>query len=200
MGDFTPTSGIKRVTILCTMLLVSENAALLERLRREERIAFEFLYRYHFPSVLRLVQSNSGSRADAEDLFQEALLVLVAKARQPDFALTASVKTFLYAISRNLWLKRLREQTRLQPLGDAWTELGEEPEEELEESRVERVSAWILKVSPGCRRLLRDLYWLDQTIEGIRQRVGYKNKHTASSMKNKCLEKMRVVAGKTLAA
>ncbi len=180
------------------MTNIPENTALLERLRREERVAFEFLYRYHFPPVLRFVLTNSGTRADAEDLFQEALLVLIDKARQPHFELTASVKTFLYAISRNLWLKRLRDQARSLPGADFWLEPGVAPDGEAEESPAERVSAWILRISPTCQRLLHDLYWLNQTLEGLRRRVGYKNKHTASSMKNKCLEKIRAVAEKTL--
>src|SRR3982751_1624531 len=82
---------------------------LLDNLKNENNASFEVLYKFHFPSIAAYITQNFGSTDDAEDIFQEAIIVLLQKVRQSDFVLTSSLKTYLFAIAKNLWLKRLRD-------------------------------------------------------------------------------------------
>jgi RNA polymerase sigma factor (sigma-70 family) len=171
-------------------MLIQEND-MLTKIRKEENAAFELLYKFYFPSVLHYIQQNSGNRADAEDVFQEAIIVLLQKSKEPLFTLTSSIKTYLFAISKNLWLKRLRNDNLS---FYANIEIFDECElDELEEevSLSEKIAETMFRLSAGCQRILNLSFWLGDSIEIIMQKVGYKNKHTASSQKNKCLEKMR---------
>ena len=77
-------------------------------LKTENNIAFGKLYNDNFYKISKFVQNNSGHEADAEDLFQDAMMVLVEKLRQDQFQLTASIDTYVYAICKNLWFKKLR--------------------------------------------------------------------------------------------
>src|SRR6185436_11226786 len=86
---------------------ISDNS-LLSQLIKEDNAAFERLHKDCFPIVAKYVKQNSGSRQDAEDIFQEAIIVLLNNIRHPGFQLTASLKTYLFSISKNLWLKKLR--------------------------------------------------------------------------------------------
>ena len=65
------------------------------------------LYR-HLPKVERMVRNAGGTRADAKDLFQEALIILLGRAKEHSFRLTCSISTYLYAICRNKWQEELR--------------------------------------------------------------------------------------------
>ena len=56
------------------------------------------------------ILNNSGSRDEVQDLFQEALIVLVHNLRKKEFKFTASPSTFLFAIAKRLWLKQLRKK------------------------------------------------------------------------------------------
>ena len=82
---------------------------LLVQLKTGDNASFQLLYKFYFPSVASYVKQNMGNTEDAEDIFQEAILVLLQRVRQPDFILTSALKTYLYAIAKNLWLKRLRK-------------------------------------------------------------------------------------------
>ena len=53
-----------------------------------------------------------GSRDDAQDLFQEAIIELMKKARDPLFRPVYSIKTLLCAIGKNKWKNRLRTMNR----------------------------------------------------------------------------------------
>lgn len=66
------------------------------------------IYQQHFPSIKRYILNNSGTEADAEDIFQDAMVVILEKYMLDDFKLTATLKTYIYAVSKNLWLKKLR--------------------------------------------------------------------------------------------
>src|SRR6476646_9526815 len=86
--------------------------ALVAAVRSGDDRALERLYRQHYPMVAQLVRTNSGSDDEAKDIYQEAIIVFYEKARQPEFVLTCQVKTYLYAVARRLWLKRLAERNR----------------------------------------------------------------------------------------
>ena len=93
------------------MQTISDNT-LLDQLKNEDNASFEILYKFYYPSIEAHITQNFGNTEDAEDVFQEAIIVLLQKVRQENFVLTSSLKTYLFAIARNLWLKRLRDNKR----------------------------------------------------------------------------------------
>jgi RNA polymerase sigma factor (sigma-70 family) len=84
----------------------STDVRFLEYLRKGSSTAFEELYRKYYRMAEDLVFRLNGNREDAQDVFQEALFVLVKKLREPGFTLSGKLSTFLYAVIRNIWLKR----------------------------------------------------------------------------------------------
>ena len=76
-------------------------------------------YRDHLQENYNMVQSliinNSGSTDDAKDIFQEAMIVLYEKVRSGTFELNCLIKTYVYSVSRRLWLKRLQQMNRYVP-------------------------------------------------------------------------------------
>ena len=77
-------------------------------IQKGDSLVLAKLYKLHYPRIATMVKSNSGSEDDARDLFQDAMMVLYSKAKNPSFELSSSLYTFLYSVSRNLWLKKLR--------------------------------------------------------------------------------------------
>ena len=69
------------------------------------------IYRIHYSMIQTLVINNSGTSDDARDIFQEAIIVLYEKAKSGSFELHAQLKTYIYAVCRRLWLKKLAHIT-----------------------------------------------------------------------------------------
>ncbi len=90
---------------------ITVDSAYLAELRKGSPAAFEELYSRYFRMVEDMVFKFNGSTEDARDVFQEALFVFVKKLREPDFVLTSKASTFLYAIARNLFLKKAGKAT-----------------------------------------------------------------------------------------
>jgi len=83
----------------------------LAELRKGSPKAFEELYSRYFRMVEDMVFKFNGSTEDARDVFQEALFVFVKKLREPEFVLTSKASTYIYAIARNLYLKKAGKAT-----------------------------------------------------------------------------------------
>ncbi len=162
---------------------------LLDELKMGREGAFKALYRDHFGMIRYLVVKNSGTEDDAADVFQEGLLALHDTVRKPGFKLSASLKTFLYSICRNIWLKKLRTRGR-DKLIDFEKPI-QLPEVESEPDPTERqlviLHQCLAQIGEACKAILERYYYLDQSMEEIAQALGYSNADTVKTQKYKCL-------------
>ncbi len=174
-----------------------EDQDILLRIRKEENAAFQLLYKFYFPTIQKYILQNSGTIADAEDIFQESLITLIHKSRDPAFVLSASLKTYLFAIAKNLWLKKLRDKKEASHENmDAFDTIDESFINNEEPSLAEKITELMHVLSAGCVKVLHQFYWLNQPIEAIMMMSGYKNRHSVSTLKNKCLTTIRKLANK----
>ena len=83
---------------------------IIKGVRRRNNDIFKYLYKEIYPSVLNYIIQSNGSDDDAKDIFQESLIILYRKACEPGFKLESSVKTYIYAVCKNLWFQKNRSQ------------------------------------------------------------------------------------------
>jgi RNA polymerase sigma-70 factor (ECF subfamily) len=91
-----------------------------------DSLAFERIYRLHSARVYALCLRMVGNTAEAEDLTQEAFLMVLRKIRT--FRGESAFSTWLHRISVNLVLMRLRKKTSLE------TSLGQNGEQDSDRS------------------------------------------------------------------
>ncbi|ADB39266.1 RNA polymerase sigma factor [Spirosoma linguale] len=175
------------------------DAQLLSQLRAGSNQGFTMLYRHIYPSVEHFVIQNSGSQEEAKDLFQETLVVLLTTIQSPDFQLTSSLKTYVFGISRNLWLKKLNKAAR-------WTGLENAEDISIQPVSVElknpptvfeQVTAILAKLTLRCQTLLLTIFFQKRSITDIVQDEGYASVHSAQNQKYKCLQQARRTARST---
>ncbi len=178
---------------------------LIAQLRDNERSAYITLYDDYYPELARYVLRNNGTRQDAEDTFQETLLVLVYKLKNKDFLLDAALKTYLFAINKNLWLKKLRNRSGTYNTEESSQVLYEEDFIYLEEKAAEEekktgwVNGLLENITGHCVILITRIFFKMQEPEELIRELGYKNAHTFHNQKYKCINQLRK-AGKKLPA
>ncbi|HEY8895722.1 MAG TPA: RNA polymerase sigma factor, partial [Niastella sp.] len=74
--------------------------------------AIFFIYEQYSNTIQSYILANSGTPPDAEDIFQETVVTFIDLVKKEKFRGEASVKTFLTAIARNLWLNELKKRQR----------------------------------------------------------------------------------------
>ena len=175
---------------------------LIEALRKGESPAFRALYVKHFSMVRYLVIHNSGRDEDAWDVFQEATVALYEQLRAGTFTQKSSLKTWLYAVCRNKWLKQLEKRKRNVRFTDF--EAVEEvalPEEKAEDEAMHKMFRQSLeKLGAQCRKLLLLFYFFKKSMDEIASELGYTNADNAKAQKYKCLQKLKTIYKNTAVA
>lgn len=165
-------------------------------LKGESNIAFQQLYKEYFGMVSRFVTKNNGSMEDAEDIFQESMMVLVEKLRLDHFQLTASIKTYIMAICKNLWLKRWRTSHRLTEFTELYNnQFFEEIDLAIDEEKSywDKLQHYLTKITDHCNKLIHDMFFHHKSIEQIQKDYSYTTKHNAQNQKHKCMEQIKKV-------
>jgi RNA polymerase sigma factor (sigma-70 family) len=176
---------------------IERDRELLLGLTRNDDRALATIYTENYPSILRMVLQYNGSEDDAKDLFQEAMIVLYEKAQKEEFDLYSKLKTFLYAVCRHLWLKKLQtgnwqlalpeELEEVLPAEDIHT-IAEHEEKDQQFRVMEKTMS---SMGEPCKTILEDYYVRKLSMQDIAEKFGYTNSENAKNQKYKCLMRLK---------
>ena len=183
--------GIKYYTVANT----DQELAVLKAIGNNEKAAIEAVYKENFSLIQHFVVSNNGSEDDARDVFQEAMMVLYEKSKSPDFELTCQIKTYLYSVSRRLWLKKLQQSRRIESQVENFDRVVP-VEEDLEEHEKLNQQYLIMRTAMGkigepCKSLIEAFYVHRKNMHEIAGYFGYTNADNAKNQKYKCLVRLK---------
>jgi RNA polymerase sigma factor (sigma-70 family) len=140
----------------------AEDRDLLAGLLRAERAATEQLYRRYLPGIVQYVTQHGGTEADARDIFQDLALLLYRKLRNDKLVLTASLRTYLLAVCRNMWRTRQRDRREYRLLdgeGEQRPDLDADTLATIESLERERVyRAHFDQLGERCQAILRGFF------------------------------------------
>lgn len=176
---------------------------LLQGLAIGDPTATSQVYRQHYPTVLHWIQGGGGDEADAADIFQEAMMVLFEKSGNPEFRLTCRIGTYLFAIAKHLWFKKL-ERRKKQPIafsdnagseddGRDWAYEEDVVSHEEREAHYGQLDAALEQIGEPCRSLLKAFYHQDKSMQEIASHFGYTNPDNAKTQKYKCLTRLKKI-------
>lgn len=175
----------------------------LERIRANDNsyIRKHLFNKHNQQLCASFITKNNGRPEDAEDVFLEAVTVFwmnVSNGRLT--SLTSSVSTYLYGITRRLWLKKLKRSSRMIPSEQSEMEVTasmlalqlEIPGEEDCAEAMQKALEMLKQNNENHYHIVMLFYFEKKRMDEIAVRVGLKS---ADSAKN-----LRVTAMKKLAA
>jgi len=175
--------------------LYSNDDVLVEGIKLDRSDALEVLYKKYYNSVLHLVISNNGDEHDAKDLYQETIIIVYEKFRYGNTQLTCSLKTFIYSIARNLWLKKLKgKQKGNVSITDheSFLNLATDLENATDNEKLfTQIEGALVNLGEPCRSLIDDFYMKNLSIANITEKYAYSNTDTAKTQKYKCLMRLK---------
>lgn len=170
---------------------------LLLGLARNDKKAVETIYRENYNVIQALIINNNGLTDDAKDIFQEAMIVLYEKARSGNFELNCQIKTYLYSVSRRLWLKRLQQSNRYTSdlvNSDNVVAIEDDMEEHSKrDAEFEMMNKAIGSLGEPCKSLLEAFYLQKKNMQEIAGSFGYTNAENAKTQKYKCLMRLKKI-------
>jgi RNA polymerase sigma factor (sigma-70 family) len=168
--------------------------SLLLGLAKNDKRAIETIYKDNYNIVQALVINNNGTAEDAKDIFQETMIVLYEKVQLGGFELNCQLKTFVYSVSRRLWLKKLMLQNRFS-LSDEHEDIVS-VEDDVEEHEKRNTEFSMMEKAMGglgepCKSLLEAFYMKKRSMQDIAASFGYTNPENAKNQKYKCLMRLK---------
>lgn len=164
-----------------------KEAQLIEKLKENNEQAFKLLYKY-FPKIKSYLIGFGATKQEAEDVYHEALFILINKINDPQFELTSSVNTFLFSICKHKYISLNREKKKTFDLEyDPNIDLDLEAAI-LEDQKFERAQSAFQKLEESCRKLLKAFYVDGKRMKQIALDFGFSSDKVAKTQKYRCLE------------
>jgi RNA polymerase sigma factor (sigma-70 family) len=152
------------------------------------------LYTDHFPVVRQYVLKNSGTVADAQDVFQESVMVLWLTVKEGRFKAGAGgeVGGFLFRVAKNKWLDTVRSAAHRNMKIVHEDRLHAEPLEVQDDidDRLARLRSVYDKLDDKCRTVLDQFYFERKDLATIAKHMGVEEE-SIRTIKYRCMMKLR---------
>lgn len=170
--------------------------AILEGLRLRSDYIINFAYKEFFPLIKFLVTDNGGSGEDAEDIFQDGIIILYSKISLNQLTLTSSFKTYMYSVCRNLWLQKLNKRKAIFDRLRDVEEFIDLPQDMLQETSMEEIEMHriiqihFLALPEDCQKVLK-LFIKNVPLREIAGIMGFKTENYAKTRKYLCKQDLK---------
>ncbi|MDQ3550806.1 MAG: RNA polymerase sigma factor [Bacteroidota bacterium] len=173
----------------------SKEILLLRGLADNDKKAIETIYKENYNIVQALIINNNGSSEDAKDIFQEAIIVLYEKVKTGTFTLNCQIRTYIYSVSKRLWLKKLMQQNRFSLTSEGHEETvqieADVEDYEKKETEFKMMEKAVSGLGEPCKSLIEAFYVEKRNMQEIANSFGYTNADNAKNQKYKCLMRLK---------
>jgi RNA polymerase sigma factor (sigma-70 family) len=153
------------------------------------------LYQQYSETTGAAIINYGGSRQDAEDVFQETVVAFIEIVKKGKYRMEASIKTFLVAVAKNIWLNELKRRER-SGYREKQFEYGREQNEvdvshhisDLEKKR--QLRELVYKLGEPCQKILMLFYYENLSMKEIVDHLPYENEQVVRNKKYKCLQQL----------
>ncbi|MCB0834484.1 MAG: sigma-70 family RNA polymerase sigma factor, partial [Bacteroidetes bacterium] len=180
---------------------VDSDQQLLERIRLGDEKVLVRLYQNNIAMVRKYVLDNSGRDEDAQDMLQDALIVLWENVMRGDFNLTSKISTYLYSVVRNKWLREINKRKVGKTTSLENYEVVEERIDALKQIVRKEEYKVVLKciesMGATCRKVLTMFYLEEKGMEEIARVLKFANTDVAKAKKWQCKKELESLVKKS---
>ncbi|MEZ4885342.1 MAG: sigma-70 family RNA polymerase sigma factor [Chitinophagales bacterium] len=173
----------------------------LQDFKAGKREAVNVLYdEFRSSFVHWILKKHNCSEEDAVDIFQDAIIALYKNAKAGKLEnLTSQLKTYLFAIGKNIFLSQLRQ--RKETTSDAPLEFTESSEIRAQDmlqsmDRKKMIARLLKQMQHPCQRILYLFFYRQYSIEAIQKDLNYKSQDVVKTQKRRCIKALQAQMAK----
>lgn len=167
---------------------------ILRGILRHDNLILQYIYKQFYYKVNYFIKKNQGNEEDANDLFQEAIIIIYRKLKENDLIFEkSSFQGYLFSVCRFLWLKQLeKRRTEKEKINDTLPFQEDVYDDNLAEiaDKNEKYGLYqkhFKTLSTDCQKLLQ-MFFDKIPLKEIAKVMGYKGEKYAKTRKYKCKE------------
>lgn len=115
VSPFYSIFGYKPGFVFICITIVENNRQVVtsDYLKKADEIAIRAFYVENFPQIEQWIINNNGSSEDAQDLFQDGMLVMLNCLQDNTFNFSGSPSGYLFSIVRYKWIAQLKKNKKV---------------------------------------------------------------------------------------
>lgn len=166
-------------------------------LRNEPNQTLKTIYCNHRKNCVAWLCKNFKCReTEAEDIFQEAIIILYEKVQERKLTeLRSSLKSYLYAISKHLAFQKQRKSievlfapSSVEFLANQW--VTQQTQETDINNKEQQILTVLQNLRNPCKTILYAYYFKKMSMEEIAQMMNYKSSDVVKTQKYRCMNKL----------
>lgn len=153
----------------------------------------EVLYKEVYPKIQSLILKNGGNQEEAQDIFQDAVVILYKQVREDKFDQQYQIAGFVYTVSRNLWINRVKRKNRNTEIPEDEQAIPLETnvmDDMISEEREQYIDQLLSKLGPKCKELLIYSIFHGMSMKEISKTMGFNSEDVAKTKNYKCKQKL----------
>ena len=153
------------------------------------------LYKTALPPIVIYIKQKRGTRNDAEDCFQEALMTLIRKVHDNTYDESYEVKNFLFVLCRNIWFNKLKRKGKVESadLDEMHIQDDSERIDEklISDERQDAVSKLMNLAGERCKELLTLLLFEKKKMKEVAILMGFSSEEVVKTNNYRCKQKLK---------
>jgi RNA polymerase sigma factor (sigma-70 family) len=151
------------------------------------------LYKDHYGLLENFVIKNGGRKEDGEDVVQETMVTFIQIIQEGKYRKEANLKSFLYAITKNIWFTKLKKLKAELQRGSIWIEKSAEYDDDINESIKKKESLGLImsvldNLGEVCSNILKRFYYEELSLIEILPFTNFENEQVLRNKKSKCMK------------
>ena len=167
---------------------------------RSDSSFFTKIYNEHRTYSLNFMRKMNSDDDLIKDIYQDAIIVLYEKSRNPEFELTCSIQTYINSICRNQLLNKYKENSRFLSINDQFdATINDWHENEYNDVKEERINILenaliqLKEMGGNCYEILSRFFYQKQSMDQIALEMNYSNGDNVKNQKSRCQKKIKEI-------
>lgn len=153
--------------------------------------ALSYLYKATLKKVRNYIIKNSGNKEEADDIFQEAIMIFFLKVKQGEFEENHSIDGFIYTIARNMWINKAKRHARhrayeAQVLKENPFDDEDQLTSMLDREKSAAMESLFNRLEENCRKILKYAIYDRLSMREISVKMGHKNEKVSKAQHYRC--------------
>lgn len=157
---------------------------------RQNEKALSYLYSHTLKKVKGYILSNNGSPDEANDIFQDAVIIFFKAVIENKFEDSLSVNAYIFTVSKNLWINTAKRKRTLVHVDIEDQQLSNEAHSQLDtmisKEKREALNIAYSKLDEPCRKLLGLVAYEKLSMKELQVKMNLTSENAAKTMHYRC--------------
>lgn len=151
----------------------------------------DWLYHSSLNKVRAYIKNNSGNHEEANDIFQDAVIIFFQKVLRNEFDQKQDIDGFIFTVAKHLWIDKIRKEKTAKKYNDSldpdtYIDANDQLYQLMEKEKTSRMKKAFEQLDEKCREILNSSIHLRLSMKEICEQLGYKNESVAKSAHYRC--------------